>query len=125
MLLIKTILKESPSHGCGLFADEELRSGVKVWEFNSLFDRLYLASDVGKLDPRIQEFLQHYASKNVVFYFLSVDNARFINHSAEPNLGGDVIKGLFALRDIKKGEELFIDYGRNESFKGFQKSVNG
>jgi SET domain-containing protein len=124
MLLIKTVLRESPAHGCGLFADEDLKSGQKVWEFNSLFDRLYLASDAEKLDPRIQEFLAHYASKNVAFYFLSVDNARFINHG-EPNLGGDVIKGLFAQKDIKKGEELFIDYGLNASFTSFKKSVNG
>ncbi|CAG0923853.1 unnamed protein product [Notodromas monacha] len=47
--------------------------------------------------------------------------ARFINHSCEPNLmvipvlrGSGMVKfvaGLFALRDIRAGEELTMDYG--------------
>ena len=43
---------------------------------------------------------------------LDMDDARFINHSPEPNMGYLSMEDTrsFALRDIKKGEELFEDY---------------
>nr|XP_043638915.1 histone-lysine N-methyltransferase ASHH2 [Erigeron canadensis] len=63
------------------------------------------------------------------FYFMTLNGSevidacakgnlsRFINHSCEPNcrtekwmVNGEVCVGLFALRDIKKGEELTFDY---------------
>ncbi|CAN4102381.1 unnamed protein product [Withania somnifera] len=63
------------------------------------------------------------------FYFMTLNGSevidacakgnlgRFINHSCDPNcrtekwmVNGEVCIGLFALRDIKKGEELTFDY---------------
>ncbi|GLJ25256.1 hypothetical protein SUGI_0483490 [Cryptomeria japonica] len=63
------------------------------------------------------------------FYFMTLDSnevidacvkgnlGRFINHSCDPNcrtekwmVNGEVCIGLFAIRDIKKGEELTFDY---------------
>ncbi|XP_047340625.1 histone-lysine N-methyltransferase ASHH2-like isoform X2 [Impatiens glandulifera] len=63
------------------------------------------------------------------FYFMTLNGSevidacakgnlgRFINHSCEPNcqtekwmVNGEVCIGLFAVRDIKKGEELTFDY---------------
>uniref|UniRef100_A0A803QKC0 Histone-lysine N-methyltransferase ASHH2 n=1 Tax=Cannabis sativa TaxID=3483 RepID=A0A803QKC0_CANSA len=63
------------------------------------------------------------------FYFMTLDcnevidacvkgnKGRFINHSCEPNcqtekwmVNGEICIGLFALRDIKKGEEVTFDY---------------
>ncbi|KAF4353744.1 hypothetical protein F8388_024313 [Cannabis sativa] len=63
------------------------------------------------------------------FYFMTLDcnevidacvkgnKGRFINHSCEPNcqtekwmVNGEICVGLFALRDIKKGEEVTFDY---------------
>ncbi|XP_068647220.1 histone-lysine N-methyltransferase ASHH2 [Aristolochia californica] len=63
------------------------------------------------------------------FYFMTLNGSeiidacakgnlgRFINHSCEPNcrtekwmVNGEVCIGLFALRDIKKGEEVTFDY---------------
>ncbi|XP_032662597.1 histone-lysine N-methyltransferase NSD2 isoform X2 [Odontomachus brunneus] len=67
--------------------------------------------------------------KNENFYFLTIDNnrtidaepkgnlSRFMNHSCAPNcetqkwtVNGDTRIGLFALRDIKSGEELTFNY---------------
>lgn len=63
------------------------------------------------------------------FYFMTLNGSevidacakgnlgRFINHSCQPNcrtekwmVNGEVCIGLFAIRDIKKGEELTFDY---------------
>ncbi|PIN14114.1 Histone-lysine N-methyltransferase [Handroanthus impetiginosus] len=63
------------------------------------------------------------------FYFMTLNGsevidacvkgnlARFINHSCDPNcrtekwmVNGEVCVGLFAVRDIKKGEEVTFDY---------------
>ncbi|XP_027094076.1 uncharacterized protein [Coffea arabica] len=63
------------------------------------------------------------------FYFMTLNGSevidacakgnlgRFINHSCEPNcrtekwmVNGEVCIGIFALRDIKKGEEVTFDY---------------
>jgi SET domain-containing protein len=53
--------------------------------------------------------------------------ARFMNHSCQPNcktekwdVAGDKRVGLFALRDIKAGEELTFNYNL-ESFRNAQK----
>jgi hypothetical protein len=35
----------------------------------------------------------------------------FINHACDPNLRYDVAGNVVAARDIRKGEEVFIDYG--------------
>ncbi|XP_019154815.1 PREDICTED: histone-lysine N-methyltransferase ASHH2-like isoform X2 [Ipomoea nil] len=73
---------------------------------------------------------REYASKgHRHFYFMTLNGSevidacakgnlgRFINHSCDPNcstekwmVNGEVCIGLFALRDIKKGEEVTFDY---------------
>ncbi|XP_071692179.1 histone-lysine N-methyltransferase ASHH2-like [Rutidosis leptorrhynchoides] len=73
---------------------------------------------------------KEYASKgHKHFYFMTLNGSevidacakgnlgRFINHSCEPNcrtekwmVNGEVCIGLFAISDIKKGEELTFDY---------------
>ncbi|TVU29724.1 hypothetical protein EJB05_21306 [Eragrostis curvula] len=73
---------------------------------------------------------QYYASKGQKhFYFMALNGGevidactkgnlgRFINHSCSPNcrtekwmVNGEVCIGIFAMRNIKKGEELTFDY---------------
>ncbi|XP_039062638.1 histone-lysine N-methyltransferase ASHH2-like isoform X1 [Hibiscus syriacus] len=73
---------------------------------------------------------QEYASRGQRhFYFMTLNGSevidayvkgnlgRFINHSCDPNcrtekwmVNGEICIGLFALRDIKKGEEVTFDY---------------
>lgn len=42
--------------------------------------------------------------------FNRLDIGNYLNHSQTPNLRYEKGNGYFALRDIKKGEELFADY---------------
>nr|GMD55584.1 histone-lysine N-methyltransferase ASHH2-like [Ipomoea batatas] len=92
----------------------------------------FLIEYVGEvLDMQAYEGRQcEYASKgHRHFYFMTLNGSevidacakgnlgRFINHSCDPNcstekwmVNGEVCIGLFALRDIKKGEEVTFDY---------------
>ncbi|KAF5735482.1 histone-lysine N-methyltransferase ASHH2 [Tripterygium wilfordii] len=92
----------------------------------------FLIEYVGEvLDMHAYEARQReYAAKgHKHFYFMTLNGSevidacakgnlgRFINHSCDPNcrtekwmVNGEICIGLFALRDIKKGEELTFDY---------------
>ncbi|KAA8546452.1 hypothetical protein F0562_002809 [Nyssa sinensis] len=92
----------------------------------------FLIEYVGEvLDMHAYEARQReYASKgHKHFYFMTLNGSevidacakgnlgRFINHSCDPNcrtekwmVNGEVCVGLFALRDLKKGEEVTFDY---------------
>ncbi|KAF7140873.1 hypothetical protein RHSIM_Rhsim06G0088400 [Rhododendron simsii] len=106
--------------GYGLETKEDIREGRFLIEY------------VGEvLDMQAYEARQReYASMgHKHFYFMTLNGSevidacakgnlgRFINHSCDPNcrtekwmVNGEVCIGLFALRDIKKGEELTFDY---------------
>ncbi|KAI3821314.1 hypothetical protein L1987_08878 [Smallanthus sonchifolius] len=110
----------SGKKGCGLQLQEDILKGRFLIEY------------VGEvLDmPAYEARQKEYASKgHKHFYFMTLNGSevidacakgnlgRFINHSCEPNcrtekwmVNGEVCIGLFAIRDIKKGEELTFDY---------------
>ncbi|KAG8059003.1 hypothetical protein GUJ93_ZPchr0002g26517, partial [Zizania palustris] len=106
--------------GCGLQLKEDVSEGRFLIEY------------VGEvLDIAAYESRQrYYASKGQKhFYFMALNGGevidactkgnlgRFINHSCSPNcrtekwmVNGEVCIGIFATRNIKKGEELTFDY---------------
>ena len=110
MYLVKTYLLESPVHGIGVFADQDIPKGTVMWRFAKNFDRLYTPAEVLALTPEVQEFLSHYSYGWKGHICFPADNDRFTNHADKPNTAivdnGDII----ALRDIKKHEEVSIDY---------------
>ncbi|KAK9049221.1 hypothetical protein SSX86_031812 [Deinandra increscens subsp. villosa] len=110
----------SGKKGFGLQLQEDIPKGRFLIEY------------VGEvLDMLAYEARQkEYASKgHKHFYFMTLNGSevidacakgnlgRFINHSCQPNcrtekwmVNGEVCIGLFAIRDIKQGEELTFDY---------------
>lgn len=118
MLKVKTIIKPSKIQGIGLFADQNISEGNIVWQFNPVFDLVFSTSQVVKMASPQKLLIQKYAflSKVSGKYIYSADNCRFMNHSANNyNIVPvqDRSKTEFcavANRDIKKGEELLIDY---------------
>ncbi|CAN1176033.1 Histone-lysine N-methyltransferase ASHH2 [Linum perenne] len=106
--------------GFGLRMQEDISKGKFLIEY------------VGEvLDMRAYEARQkEYAVKgHKHFYFMTLDGSevidacakgnlgRFINHSCDPNcrtekwvVNGEICIGMFAVRNIKKGEELTFDY---------------
>lgn len=118
MLLVKTKLSPSGIHGIGLCADEFIRKGTKIWTYSPGLDRVFTEAALKAMNELDRNFLETYCFKYYGQYYLCVDDARFMNHSAHPNctdVGEDEIKDndlgyTAAMEDIQPGEELTCDY---------------
>ncbi|XP_063703884.1 nuclear receptor binding SET domain protein [Culicoides brevitarsis] len=115
-------LQERNTHtrGWGLFAEEDIKEGTFVIEY---------VGEVINTKEMNRRMEVNREKKIDNFYFMDLvagqiidagekgNKARFINHSCMPNcvtemwqVGRTVRIGIFALRDIKKDEELSFDY---------------
>jgi|SRR3990170_5106878 len=117
MLLVKTYLSPSKIEGIGVFAGQDIQKGTTTWKFAPGFDLAFSQKEVEAMPPLLQQFMKKYSVLSMVSgkYVLCNDDARFTNHSASPNLESVVVKGgvekiARANRNIRKGEELTIDY---------------
>lgn len=120
MLLVRTRVGPSRINGLGLFAAEPIAAGTPVWRFTPGFDLEVDASEAQRQPEPLRATLLHYGyiDKRSGRYILSCDDARFINHSADPNLVSDFSqdpRGVDVARhNIAANEELTIDYGEVE-----------
>jgi SET domain-containing protein len=118
MLLVKTKLKESATHGVGLFADQLIPAGTVIWEFTPDFDLIYAEDKIKDMsEPARSTLLQYsYLSDKTNKYVLCADNARFMNHSDDPTAmstypeGGHPEGIEVAVTDIQPGEEITSNY---------------
>ena len=114
MLLIKTYLDRSPTQGVGVFARDFVKKKTPIWEFNPLIDIILTLEQVNELPRVARDFIARVAfpypfgSDN---YCMSLDNAKYMNHSFEPNVSDH--SGI-ALRDIPAGTELTVDYCKED-----------
>ena len=120
MLLVKTKVAPSPVHGLGLFADQFIPKGTRIWEYSEAVDSRFDDSRlVGLTDQEHDELLRHtYLNPRSGLYVVCGDDARYMNHADHPNtedVGYDegLVNGegiTIAARDIQTGEEIFSDY---------------
>jgi len=115
-------VRQSPIHGTGIYAAMDIPKGTKIIE--------YVGEKLTKkqADKRWEEhcaLVEQDKSLGGVYLFqlnkkydidghVPWNTARFINHSCDPNCETDIAKGhiwISSIRDIKKGEELFYNYG--------------
>ncbi|RYY54756.1 MAG: SET domain-containing protein-lysine N-methyltransferase [Chitinophagaceae bacterium] len=121
-------LKPSPVHGIGVFAIADIPKG-----FRKIFSppadnwiRVPVA-EVDQLPDHARELVETYCLYDDTDYFLPdygfkiMDLVNYLNHSAEPNLVS-VSDGEYfeAIRDIRTGEELFVDYGSIVDVTGYR-----
>lgn len=109
MLTVKTYLNDSkmPNAGVGLFSSEFIPAGARVASDDSEDYEVFTNEEFLRSSIEFQKFLKTYACLNKDgSWVLSRDNAKFVNHSRDPNLSED---GL-AARDILPGEEITCDY---------------
>jgi hypothetical protein len=106
-LLVKTRIGPSKIAGIGLFADEFMPEGTKVWEFTPNFDTAF--EDIDRFPPLLREFLTTYCYRHRGRYVFCADHAKFFNHADEPSCRDDA-DSTYAARDIHPGEELTSDY---------------
>lgn len=115
MLKIKTIVDKStiPNAGNGLYANQDISKGTLIWQLN-LIDKIIPVGILIHLSGQERTYLNKYAYKSGENLILCSDDAKYINHSINPNLE-DYIDPKFgsvtvAKYDIKEGEELLSDY---------------
>lgn len=106
--LVKVVVKRS-SAGLGLFAGEDIKKGTCIIEY------------VGR---QIQGQEEYTSTSKYLFEVnarMTIDGrdrsntARYINHSCRPNCETETYKRrvyIFAYKNIKAGEELTYDYGK-------------
>lgn len=115
MLLVKTKLDVSQIHGIGLFADSFIPKDTVIWKFNPLIDLVFTEQQLEELAIEAREQIEKYSYRDISLdlYVLCGDDARFFNHSENPNCL-DTYESesiTFASRDINRGEELTCNYG--------------
>ena len=116
MLLVKTCVRQSPLHGLGLFAEENIPAGTILWRFEPLLDRVIRETELDGLPEQVARFIDIYSEHfpDLGVLVLSGDNDRYTNHSDDPNTEVILPNGpnaeVRALRDIAAGEEITCDY---------------
>lgn len=120
---VLTEVRDSPIHGLGLFAKIAIPKGAVWWHARRddvlLLDRRAYQTLVRSKQSTLTEQMlaailtySYYADDSDAL-IMCLDNARFVNHSLEPNSralpGADRLRSV-ALRDIAAGEEIVENY---------------
>jgi SET domain-containing protein len=117
--------------GLGLFATEPIKKGVLIAEYKG---RRVTNAQADELEARGSRYMYELNSRWTVDGSNRSNLARYANHSCRPNAESDVIRGqrargrkggmviLRAIRNIKPGDEITYDYGR-DYFDGFIKPI--
>lgn len=104
----KIYIKKSKIAGRGIFAGEDIKKGEFVtWLKGKLVHKVYRTNS----DLRIGQL---WVSVGRHWWIDPVFPIRFINHCCEPNVGFKTFRRVYAMRDIKKDEEITIDYSTVE-----------
>lgn len=112
-------LKPSPIHGIGVFAVCDIPKGCQTVFSKNTGGWIQLSfAEAEQLPAHSRAFIETYYLYDAEHYFIPdhgckvMDMASYLNHSNTPNLIS-VLDGAYfeTIRDIKEGEELFIDYG--------------
>ena len=116
MLLVKTKVAPSPVHGLGLFADQFIPRGTRIWEYSEVVDSRFDASRlVGLTEKEQDELLKHsYLNPSSGLYVVCGDDARYMNHADDPNTAFTDPAIGWTIRDIAEGEEITCNYAEFE-----------
>lgn len=105
-------VRASPVHGLGVFARKSIRKGTRIIEYTG---KRILWNDVPNDVDDPHTFLFGLDDGiHVIDPAIDGNEARWINHSCQPNCEAieeeDERVFIYALRDLRPGEELFYDY---------------
>jgi hypothetical protein len=113
----KYIVKTSRIHGRGVYAKRKIAKGERIIEYKGERISWREADRRPPSDPKDPNHTFFFAlddGKRVIDAKVRGNAARWINHSCDPNCETEEEEGrvfIQALRDIRRGEELFYDYG--------------
>jgi len=106
----RMVVRRSPIHRLGVFADEAIPPRRKVIEYTG--ERIGRRETRRRWDPK-RSYLFTLNSYWSIDGAIGGSGAEYINHSCEPNLRARDIRGhiiYFSKRAIAKGEEFTVDY---------------
>ena len=115
------MIKPSPIEGIGVFAMQDIPEGCRSMFSKTTENEQWISIskiEVDNLPSHTKALIENYCLYDEENYFVpdygfkKMDLVNFLNHSDTPNIIS-INDGEFfeAIRDIKKGEELVIDYG--------------
>lgn len=115
------MIKPSPIEGIGVFALQDIPKGCRSMFSKATAEDEWIAvskAEVDALPAHAKALIENYCLYDEENYFVpdygfkKMDLVNFLNHSDTPNIIS-INDGEFfeAINDIKKGEELVIDYG--------------
>lgn len=113
------MIKPSTTHGIGVFAIRDIPKGCREMFSKAMGEWTTIArNDVDALPQHAKDIVENYCLYDEANYFVpaegfkAMDISLFLNHSDTPNIisvnDGEYFE---TTREIKKGEELFVDYG--------------
>ncbi len=109
-------VRTSPVHGTGVFAACDIAAGEKIGVYAG---RRYTARQAAARDwDHSLTYVFGLADGSVIDASEGGNETRFLNHSCAPNVQAQEEPGprrrntvaFYALRELRAGEELFIDY---------------
>ena len=115
------MIKPSPIDGIGVFALRNIAKGCRSMFSKANEQEQWIPvtkTEVENLPEHAKALIENYCLYDEANYFVpdygfkKMDLVNFLNHADIPNIisinDGEIFE---AIRDIKTGEELFIDYG--------------
>ncbi|MFL2885860.1 MAG: SET domain-containing protein [Candidatus Pelagibacterales bacterium] len=115
-------IKKSEIHGTGIVAIENIEKKTKIIQY--IGEKITKKEGDRRSAERIKKYLNKKNVGSVYIFELNkkydidgspiYNKARYINHSCDPNCEVDIINNeiwIIAIKKIKKGSELFYDYG--------------
>lgn len=97
-------------NGLGLFTLVPIKKGDCIIEYVG-----DILSSQEEVNERGGQYLFEVSKKKTIDGSVRWNTARYINHACTPNCEVEIHKGqvfIYAKRNIKEGEELFYDYGK-------------
>ena len=107
-----------------MYASQDIKDRTKIIEYKGKILTKKQVEENSKFDNEKAIYLFNINKKYDLDGDFKYNTARLINHSCDPNceVSGTGLKiWVYAIRDIKKGEELTYDYGFgfDEDYKDF------
>ena len=115
-------VKKSKIHGNGIKATCDIKKNLKIIQY--IGEKITKKEGDLRSSERIKKFLNKKNVGSVYIFELNsrydidgsplYNKARYINHSCDPNCEVEIIKNeiwITSIKKIKKGDELFYDYG--------------
>ena len=117
-------IKKSNIDNKGLCASQDIKNGTRIIEYKGKIITRKQAEENSKFDNNKAIYIFNLNSRYDLDGDFQYNTARLINHSCNPNcevLGTGLKVWVYAMKNIKKGDELSYDYGFsfNEDFKNY------